>query len=87
SAEHRDTQKLWEVTRIKISVCICFRYFEFCFFYALNILFQKVSEANSQTELLLRPHCKNVLFNVSFMIDLQAAHFEQLLHGIGACLF
>ncbi|PNJ34587.1 LOW QUALITY PROTEIN: SPHAR isoform 1, partial [Pongo abelii] len=61
------------VTRVKISVGICFRYFEFCF-YALNILFQKVSEANS-TELLLRPHCKNVLFNVSFMIDLQAAHF------------
>nr|XP_021532866.1 protein SPHAR [Aotus nancymaae] len=63
------------LTRMKISVCICFSYFEFCFFYALNILFQKVSEANSQIELLLRPHRKNVLFNVSFMIDLQAAHF------------
>ncbi|XP_029787017.1 LOW QUALITY PROTEIN: protein SPHAR, partial [Suricata suricatta] len=56
-------------------VCICFRHFNFAFFYAWNILFRKIRyEANSQTELLLGPW-KNVRFSVSSTIVLQAAHF------------
>ncbi|EFB12884.1 hypothetical protein PANDA_010497, partial [Ailuropoda melanoleuca] len=64
------------VTWMKRSVCICFRYFNFAFLMPWIFYFENSEcEANSQTELLLRPLWKNVRFNVSSMIVLQAAHF------------